>query len=443
MGDKMKKALYLILLCLILAPAAMAAIYQTTTVATTAVANVCYTTDQLNTQIRDCEAKGMTYSTYYTGNCKYVKCYEQTPCPTGSELEADIKDCEAKGMTYSTTIRADCKYIQCEEKPTTTCPTEEELQKRIANCPDDFQTYMDDNGCKIKYCKPTVACPTSAEYDKMIAQCPETYRKYEDNNGCTQIACPTTTCPSIDEAARKCKAANLEYDTYADDSGCKRVTCRNNEKVECKKYVLNGCVIISCIDGWTFNSCEFCGNTGECKSYTDADGCAVRECTDGTSTKACPVTATAPTSGGQATAVAPSVAEPAEAVGINPQPEPPKTIDVANCVKDLVDKGNKIDDEVTWSKCKKQYKLTNAETAAVDDMKNCAKDSTEIDDEVTWSKCKDANIPTTETTDDALTPGGVKAHASGQEVQLNPQPEPPAPSGFFGKIGAWFSGWFK
>jgi hypothetical protein len=179
---------------------------------------------------------------------------EASPC---SDIAPDMKACEANGLGYVIEIGADgCKSIKCTVGETHTCPADEEVERKIANCPDSYATTTDGYGCTYKYC-------------------------YQQ---------PTTTCPAVEEQIRKCKAAQLDYETYADDSGCKQVRCRNNEKVECKKYLENGCVIISCNDGYILNLCNYCGQQ-TCKVYTDDSGCTVKDCGDGQESRACPATA--------------------------------------------------------------------------------------------------------------------------------------------------------
>ena len=136
---------------------------------------------------------------------------------------------------------------------------------------------------------------SSEEYD-----CPECTTEPCIARACTN-RCPKDcggVCPTndqLEEQIKKCKANGQDYETY-EKEGCKFVKCIGTDKVECRKYKDNyGCIIISCADGYNFNSCNSCttsppvDSTGCTLTKTD-DGCQITKCTDGRETKTCPAT---------------------------------------------------------------------------------------------------------------------------------------------------------
>jgi hypothetical protein len=167
--------------------------------------------------------------------------------------------------------------------------------------------------------------------------------------------------------------------------------------------------------------------------YTDNYGCTVKDCGTGQESKACPTTAggVAPppqvTTATQITTAAPTTTQ---------EPQTPKgtAADVAGCVLSEGENYNKIDDEVTWNKCKMQYRITTEAEGMVARMMKCIietkRGAAEIDDDVTWSKCKGQYL-------------------AGEETGLSPQPDAPGsaaeggakapPAGFWG----WLKGLFK
>jgi hypothetical protein len=412
---------------------------QTTTTTTTAV-SPCRTSDQLNSDIRACQGKGLDYITYEDqSRCKAVSCVEgsTTTCPAEAEVERTVANCP---NSYAwTTDQQGCKIKYC--MSTTTCPTDEELARRVANCPDAYAWTTDQQGCKVNYCKPTIACPNEEGAMRNVANCPNAYSWTTDQNGCKMPYCtPTAICPdNVEEQMKKCKAAQLDYEVYGDANGCKQVRCRNDDKVECKKYVQNGCVIISCNDGYILNLCDYCQPT--CKVYTDNFGCTVKDCGNGQESIACPTTSggvappTQVTTATQITTEAPKPVPTTATAPTQTEPGKPKgtASDVAGCVLMESEKYNKIDDEVTWNKCKVKYSINAEEEGKVARVMKCIieekKGGAEIDDEITWGKCKGQYLA--------------------GETGLSPQPDAPGmaaegsakapPAGFWG----WLKGIFK
>ncbi|MBW2965009.1 hypothetical protein KY363_06135 [Candidatus Woesearchaeota archaeon] len=288
-------------------------------------------------------------------------------------------------------------------------------------------------------------CKTQTELDAEISKCKESgmvYSLYKDEFGCQYVKCykelkaetetstetgssQTTTCADVTKDIEKCKDAGMDYDKYADNDGCTMIKCKKIEAqtttattstaITCTKYDDSKCTYIKCDDGYTFNSCTFCGQAATATTASQGK------------------TAAAPT----ATSAKTTTQEP---------PETEDFTDLDNfgqCIKKMIGGANKIDDEVTWSKCKAQYTMSATEEKAIAVMKKCVEDATsesaEIDDEITWSTCWEEGR--TQTSAGQTDAEGVKKAASGQETMLNPQPEPPAP-GLFGKIGGWFKGIF-
>ncbi len=121
------------------------------------------------------------------------------------------------------------------------------------------------------------ACPSTDELYEAAAECAaEGYLHYTyyDSDGCKQVACSdlaspsatsVSTCPSwkvLEAAMEDCKAIGMSYEKYS-ESGCVKVRCIE-APVSCKKTSSGGCVVISCEDGYSYNSCaqDACAKAG-------------------------------------------------------------------------------------------------------------------------------------------------------------------------------------
>jgi len=102
-------------------------------------------------------------------------------------------------------------------------------------------------------------------------------------------------CPApeaLEKIIRACKEKQLDYEIY-EKEGCKQVKCKEPETmktVECKKFIKGNCIIISCTDGYVFNSCKtenICPIV-ECEKFKDDKGCIVKRCSNGYEAIDCP-----------------------------------------------------------------------------------------------------------------------------------------------------------
>ncbi|MBU2561551.1 MAG: hypothetical protein KKD17_04585 [Nanoarchaeota archaeon] len=466
------KLIYLgILLCVILscfAAAQARPISNTLTVSPTlaTAAPPCKSTEQLNREMEACKSQGMAYTTYVgQDSCKGVACVKDTdtcpsdaevmrmsancpenyglttdqngckiryclrPCPDEDELDRLVANCPNNYVT--TTDQHGCKIRQC--RTTTTCPTAEEAMKRVANCPNAYSWTTDQQGCKVPYCTTTSTCPTEEEAMKKVANCPDAYSWTTDQQGCKVPYCtPTTMCPSdVEEQIKKCKAAQLDYEVYGDQNGCKQVRCRERERVTCEKYVSNGCVIFSCNDGYVLNLCDYCQPT--CRVYTDNNGCTVKDCGNGQTSRACPEAAGSVAPVPQVTTATQIVTEAPTTATAPAQPQESTLAAFLKCIEDKTKEGASIDDDPTWAQCRTEHRLSGEPEAMAARLQKCIiiekEGAAEIDDEVTWAKCK-------------------KQYITGEGATgLSPQPDAPgvstegsaAPKGFM----AWLKGIFK
>jgi hypothetical protein len=285
----------------------------------------CPTEEELEQKIGECKEKGMGYrltSITQTRSfaaaqavCYDVECAMDWECPP---VKIDIEDCRKRGLAFEYYVdekrceRARCITPLTECPPI--CPTEEELKDMILRCEANglgYEFYNDlqmpvthaaqvSQGCRRVRCVRR-ACPQDAEIERMIRACEQRGmqpQSYEDRNGCKNIMCVSDDdgCPSYEltqEIASSCREKKLDVESYIDEDGCKNIRCAEPSQtttVECRKMIKGDCVIISCADGYEFDSCNPQGACPqiECKRFMDEQGCIVRHCSDGTESRTCP-----------------------------------------------------------------------------------------------------------------------------------------------------------
>jgi hypothetical protein len=203
------------------------------------------------------------------------------------------------------------------ETPAPTCITEEKAalyeERCAANgksaqriyerfddlvCVVDVQCTTTDTGCCFIQDEQNLAVEARCREQGLTTQ----YKATTDHECKVAIGCEKTdVCARQNEQNTKmeqsCEERGLEtlYGNPIEDScmvayGCKETT-KTEAPVECKKTLRDACVIISCRDGFMYNSCDnICEPeiAHECTTTIDRDGCEVRSCTDGTQTKTCP-----------------------------------------------------------------------------------------------------------------------------------------------------------
>jgi hypothetical protein len=285
----------------------------------------CPTHAELEQKIRRCRENAMEYKLVSQGQTNtlaaaYVACYDVECVITGDcpPVHADIESCRKRGLAFEYYVDSNrCERARCitqtDECPPL-CPTDEQIKAIMLRCEENgmgYEFYNDAHTsltlaaqtaqvCRRIRCVQR-ACPQDAEIERMIKACEQrgmSFQSYEDKNGCKSVMCvpDEDECPPYEvtqEIIRSCREKKLEVESYIDENGCKNVRCADPEQttaVECRKMLKGDCVIISCSDGYTFDSCNpqgICPQI-ECKRIVDEQGCIVRHCSDGSESRTCP-----------------------------------------------------------------------------------------------------------------------------------------------------------
>ncbi len=153
----------------------------------------------------------------------------------------------------------------------------------------DYQMNTRADGCSIATCVPIGMCPEFKDEAKACRQAGLDYDAFWDERRCKRAKCimpkidEKTGCPMPwDEA--KSKIANCESTpgfraivtetaTCTVFTGCERVQSTTKDEVSCTKKMLDNCAIITCADGFTWNSCGSSAVTSSAMSVK-ADPCA-------------------------------------------------------------------------------------------------------------------------------------------------------------------------
>jgi len=307
----------------------------------------CPSERELNAEATKCKELGKSYEYYTKEKCKYVQCVElkiapiptaplaTITCPSPEELEKEVSSCKAQGLSYEYYAKENCRYVNCVKPQATVCSSEDALAALKQKCYnaglEPLYNYKD--GCPTIECKQSKVCPEREELDKQVIACKERgldYSYEKDSSGCAVVKCgnPVSclTIAEIEKDIARCRESGLEHEIFADAVGCRKVSCKQpvSEIVQCKKYKNEqGCILISCTDGFYYDSCvqesvckeqrvectktkdengcivKVCSDGFEaigcptekieCRVYKDEQGCEVKECTDGYKAKYCPV----------------------------------------------------------------------------------------------------------------------------------------------------------
>jgi hypothetical protein len=231
-------------------------------------------------------------------------------CLSEERISIAIHECEEKGFTPSTvTVEGGCTEVRCLES--TRCAEQAMRNEEIAlECKSHGGTVLYSEAtaehCSVASCTLTEACAEVKEKNAHTeASCKETggYIVKREYNGCVYYQCVGHSCDErtkINEGVEaKCTAEGLTV-LYTEREGCKVATgCKEPETVSCKKLVREDCVLISCTDGYHFNSCEnSCTQPTEerteekkepqCTTAKDDQGCTVLSCEGVVKEKHCP-----------------------------------------------------------------------------------------------------------------------------------------------------------
>jgi hypothetical protein len=287
--------------------------------------NPCPTDEQNRQRMEECRKGGKGYKMVPTGQaatyavayvpCYRVECVDDNPvCPS---VKDDMEGCRKQGLQYEYYVDGNgCERARCAPKPgdcRPNCPTDEELKNMILKCEANGMGYefytgtptyaaaaaQSSEACRRVRCVEK-ACPPNAELERLIKACAAkklTAQTYVDDAGCKRVECVRSgDCPdynATDAIVRACREKKLAVEAYVDEAGCKNVRCREPDAeatVDCRKFLKGDCVIVSCSDGYTFDSCNPQGQCPqvECKRFKDEKGCIVKRCTDGSESRECP-----------------------------------------------------------------------------------------------------------------------------------------------------------
>lgn len=182
------------------------------------------------------------------------------------------------GMSFAQTTATTTSAADVAVSTTAYCRPVDALEETARECREAGRSFYftqstnaDGTACRDIVCQDPSVCPTMDMIERQINHCivdeKVSYTKYVDEKGCTQVRCVATPHPVN--------------------------TVPPQATVTCKKTVSDqGCVEVFCNDGYRFNSCNDAGTCKvqslECKSYTDADGCYVRSCSNGLTNRSCP-----------------------------------------------------------------------------------------------------------------------------------------------------------
>ncbi len=284
----------------------------------------CPTDDENKAMMEECRKAGKGYRMVPAGSSTYavayVPCYsvecveDGRTCPS---VKDDVETCRKQGLGHEYYVDANrCERARCSEKPgdcRPNCPTDDELKEIILNCKANGLSYEFYTGtptyaslaaqssasCRRVRCAEN-ACQSDAEMERRVRECRQRnlgVQTYVDSSGCKAVDCTQASgCPTYEAAedvARGCKEKKLEVEEYVDENGCKSVRCREPDgiaTVECSKMIQGECIMISCSDGYLFDSCNphgVCPQV-ECKRFRDDNGCVVKRCSDGSESTECP-----------------------------------------------------------------------------------------------------------------------------------------------------------
>jgi hypothetical protein len=283
----------------------------------------CPTEEQNKQRIEECKKNGQGYQMVAIGQQSYTTaaatCYrveclsENAPCPS---IRDDIEECKKQQFDVQYYVDDNkCERARCmprQDNCPALCPSDEDLKNTIMKCEANglsYEFYSEQpsqdiavfvpTGCKRVRCVKR-ACPPDAELERIMKLCEAKGLKaqtYEDEMGCKNVLCTEAgNCPPYtitDEIVAACKQKRLDVESYVDANGCKNVRCKEPEKVstiECRKVAKGDCIIISCTDGYTFDSCNPQGVCPQvqCNRFKDDRGCILKRCTDGSESKECP-----------------------------------------------------------------------------------------------------------------------------------------------------------
>lgn len=263
----------------------------------------CQTQEELDKQISECKAKGMTYG--YTRDdkmCLVVKCSGIQPKPCNEAFELQIKKCKEQNLGYTTGLGADgCKYAKCVYPEPTTVECKKTIQLTQPNCAPNAMCIQSMKQCIV------INCTDGYEYNSCTAEqlCPRVQcSSMTDEKGCITTKCSdgtgTTGCPA--KPSVECKVVKLE-------NGCEEKRCTDGYVAQscpttpvatttasssggggvgCKKYTdEKGCAVNVCGNGTETRDCPKTNDNIECKTYTDDKNCAVKECSNGYTANSC------------------------------------------------------------------------------------------------------------------------------------------------------------
>ncbi|MFH0862683.1 MAG: hypothetical protein V1875_06620 [Candidatus Altiarchaeota archaeon] len=285
----------------------------------------CPTDEDNKRRIEECRKEGKGYAMVPTGAAStyavaYIPCY-RVECVDGNPVCPSIKDdieaCRKQGAEFEYYVDENkCERARCLPKPDgcpPNCPTDDELKEMILKCEANGMGYefytgtpttaallaQTSQSCRRVRCVQK-ACPSDAELERIAKDCAAKKlqaQTYEGEDGCKYMRCTQARdCPPYevtDEIVKACREKKLDVESYVDEKGCKNVRCREPDSVpavECRKTLKGDCVIVSCSDGYTFDSCNpqgVCPQV-ECKRFKDEKGCMIKRCTDGSGSRECP-----------------------------------------------------------------------------------------------------------------------------------------------------------
>jgi len=150
-------------------------------------------------------------------------------CPDTSEM---IRKCEANGMTYEKAMKDGCTVISCVKPATTSsCNTFDSDAKRCKENNMGAERYQDTDGCWHAKCTEAATNCSSTREEMQIKM------KACSADGGKPVVKADGSCPTFVECVKREKPTSTE-------------------PIACKKWMENGCSIISCEDGFSWNSCK-------------------------------------------------------------------------------------------------------------------------------------------------------------------------------------------
>jgi len=181
-------------------------------------------------------------------------------CPSTSDLEAAMAKCKSAGLDYSTYVdERGCKQVRCLEHEKT-CLTKAQLDESRQHCREKglyYYSKYDTSDCEYIVCG-SPSCQSESELNSQILRCTEYGKRYEtfkDEQGCQYAKCVEKSCPDVSAEAAKCNAQGMRAEYIAGTDGCKTVKC-SGEYYQCRKYMDGDCTIVTCKDGFYYNTCK-------------------------------------------------------------------------------------------------------------------------------------------------------------------------------------------